>query len=268
MKTTNNHAAKVIAVMNQKGGVGKTTTVVNLGIGLARREKKVLLIDADSQGSLSVCLGEHDLTRLDYTLASLMYGVIMNRPIDPHAAILHSKEDVDYIPSNFELSGVDTALTGLANREFILKTVVDALRSEYDYILIDCLPSLGLLAINTLVAADSVIIPCHPAYLSTKGLNLLLRTITKTNRTINPNLVVDGILLNCVDANTKNAKEIIQALNESVSGKYRIFDTIIPRSVKVAECSLISKSIYKHNRTGKVTAAYEELIDEVLSYGI
>lgn len=158
MKTTNNHAAKVIAVMNQKGGVGKTTTVVNLGIGLARREKKVLLIDADSQGSLSVCLGEHDLNRLDYTLASLMYGVIMNRPLDPHAAILHSKENVDYIPSNFELSGVDTALTGLANREFILKTVIDTLRGEYDYILIDCLPSLGLLAINTLVAADSVII--------------------------------------------------------------------------------------------------------------
>lgn len=191
--------AKVISIINQKGGVGKTTTAVNYGIGLARRGKKVLLIDADSQGSLTVSLGEQDLTNLDLTLASLMYGVIMNRPLDPHSAILHHREGVDFIPSNFELSGVSTALTSLSNREFILKSIVDSLRGEYDYILIDCLPSLGLVAINSLVAADGVIIPCHPAYLSTKGLNILLRTIAKTRRSLNPQLIIDGILLTCVD---------------------------------------------------------------------
>ena len=148
----------------------------------------------------------------------------------------------------------------------LLKAVLDSLRDEYDYILIDCLPSLGLVALNSLVAADSVIIPCHPAYLSTKGLNVLLRTISKTQRVLNPTLKIDGILLTCADIYTKNAKEIMQALRDSTS--VRIFDTVIPRSVKVAECSQMGVSIYRHNRTGKVTAAYEDLIDEVLSYGI
>lgn len=257
---------KIISVINQKGGVGKTTTVLNFGIGLAHRGYKVLLVDADSQGSLTVSLGKHDLDHLDLTLASLMYGVVMNRPIDPHDAILHNREGVDFIPSNHELSGVSTALTSLPNREFILKSILDSVRSEYDYILIDCLPSLGLVALNSLVAADSVIIPCQPAYLSTKGLNILLRTISKTSRVLNPMLTIDGILLTCADVHTKNAKEIMQALRDSTS--VRIFDTVIPRSVKVAECSNRGQSIYKHNPTGKVAAAYEDLIDEVLSYGI
>ena len=258
--------AKIISIINQKGGVGKTTTALNLGIGLARRNKTVLLVDADSQGSLTVSLGEHDLNCLDLTLACLMYGVIMNRPIDPHKAIIHNREGVDFIPANQELSGVSTALTPLANREFVLKTILDSLRGEYDYILIDCLPSLGMVALNSLVAADSVIIPCHPTYLSTKGLNVLLRTIAKTKRVLNPSLNIDGILLTCADIHTRNAREIMQSLREGTS--IRIFDTVIPRSVKVAECSQMGVSIYRHNRTGKVTAAYEDLIDEVLSYGI
>ena len=268
MNPMNNHKAKVIALINQKGGVSKTTTALNCGIGLARRGKKVLLIDADSQGSLTVSLGEQDLNALDTTLASLMYGEIMNRPLDAHAAILHNREGVDFIPANYELSGVSTALTSLSNREFIMKAVVDTLRDEYDYILIDCLPSLGLLALNALVATDSVIIPCHPAYLSTKGLNVLLRTIGKTRRSLNPMLQIDGILLTCVDVHTKNAKEIMQSLRDSLGTNVRIFDAVIPRSVKVAECSNTGKSIYRHNPSGRVTAAYEDLIDEVLSYGI
>ena len=173
--------SKVIAVINQKGGVGKTTTVMNLGIGLARRGKSVLLIDADSQGSLTVSLGEKDLDGLQVTLASVMYGIMMNRPYAPERAIIHHKEEVDFVPCNMELSGVETALAALSNREFILKSFVDSVRDRYDYILIDCLPSLGFVTVNSLVAADSVIIPCHPAYLSTKGLALLLRCLSITS---------------------------------------------------------------------------------------
>lgn len=258
---------KVIAVINQKGGVGKTTTVMNLGIGLARRGKSVLLIDADSQGSLTVSLGEKDLDGLQVTLASVMYGIMMNRPYAPERAIIHHKEEVDFVPCNMELSGVETALAALSNREFILKSFVDSVRDRYDYILIDCLPSLGFVTVNSLVAADSVIIPCHPAYLSTKGLALLLRSIARTKRSINPGLEIEGLLLTCADVNTKNAKAITISLRDSVGKRIRIFDTVIPRSIKVAECPLIGKSIYKHNPSGKVTAKYEELVDEVLMYG-
>lgn len=189
--------AKIISIINQKGGVGKTTTVLNLGIGLAHRGKKVLLIDADSQGSLTVSLGVNDLDNLPVSLAAIMYGNMMGRSRDPRIGIIHSREGVDFIPSNNDLFGVEVALNGAVNREYVLKGIVDALKDEYDYILIDCLPSLGLMVINALVAADSVIIPSHPAFLSTRGLSQLFRTINKVKRTINQHLMIDGILITC-----------------------------------------------------------------------
>ena len=259
--------AKIIAVMNQKGGVGKTTTVLNLGIGLARRGKKVLLIDADSQGSLTVSLGMNDLDNLPVSLAAIMYGNMMGQTRDPHIGIIRSREGVDFIPSNNDLFGVEVALNGAVNREYVLKGIVDVLKGEYDYILIDCLPSLGLMVINALVAADSVIIPSHPAYLSTRGLSQLFRTINKVKRTINQQLMIGGILITCADVHTRNAKEIIESLRETLGKRVRIFDTVIPRSIKVAECSLMGKSIYRHNPSGKVAEAYEDLVDEVIEYG-
>lgn len=254
---------KVIAVTNQKGGVGKTTTTVNLGIGLANYGYRVLLIDADPQNSLTVSLGIRNPDDLDFTLATVMNGYIEDKPIAEYAGIISHEEGVDLLPSNIELSGTENRLFNTMSREFVLRNYVDSVRGDYDYILIDCMPSLGMMTINALVAADSVIIPSQPNFLSTKGLNLLLRSISKVNRSINPHLQIDGILLTMVDSRTNNARTIIENLRESVGQNIRVFDTEIPHSVRAAECSLTGKSIFAHDPNGKVAAAYEALVKEV-----
>ena len=255
---------KVIAITNQKGGVGKTTTTVNLGVGLSLfHDKKVLLIDADPQSSLTVALGNRNPDEFELTLSTVMDAVIDDRELDENTGILHHREGVDLLPSNIELSGMETGLFNIMSREYVLKSYVDTVRKNYDYILIDCMPSLGMMTINALAAADSVIIPSQPSFLSTKGLNLLLHSISKVKRSINPNLRIDGILLTMVDSRTNHARDIIESLRQTVGQKINVFDTEIPHSVRAAECSLTGESIFTHDKNGKVAAAYEMLAKEV-----
>ena len=258
---------KVIAITNQKGGVGKTTTTVNLGVGLANDGARVLLVDADPQGSLTVSLGIKNPDELPVSLATVLHRVIEDKPIEEGMGIIQHQEGVDLLPSNIELSGLEISLFNTMSREFVLKGYIDGVRHNYDYILIDCMPSLGMMTINSLVAADSVIIPSQPNFLSTKGLNLLMHSIAKIRKQINPRLNIDGILLTMVDSRTNNAKDIISSLRSSMGTSIRVFETEIPHSVRAAECSLAGKSIFSHDRSGKVAAAYEQLTKEVTDIG-
>ena len=257
--------ATTIAVINQKGGTGKTTTCENLGVGLAMEGKKVLLVDADPQGSLTVSMGWQDPDALPPTLSTLMQKAMNDQCIPPGEGILHHAEGVDLIPANIELAGLEVALVNTMSREKVMKQVLESAKREYDYILIDCTPSLGMLTVNALAAADSALIPVQAQYLSAKGLEQLLQTVQKVRRQINPKLKIEGILLTMTDSRTIYGQQISNLIRQAYGRHLKVFDQTIPRSVRAAEISAVGKSIFQHDPKGKVAEAYKSLTEEVMA---
>ena len=256
--------ATVLCCGNQKGGVGKTFTTENLGVGLAQEGKKVLLVDMDPQASLTISLGHPRPDELPVTISDMMQKVIMDEEIQPREGILTHPEGVDLMPASISLSGLEVSLVNAMSRESILKQYLEPLKKNYDFIILDCMPSLGMLTVNALAASDQLIVPVQSQYLSAKGLEQLLQTVNKVKRQINPKLRIEGILLTMVDVRTNNAKEIASLIRETYGSRLKVFDVEIPRSVRAAEISAEGKSIFAHDPGGKVAAAYKKLTKEVI----
>ena len=254
---------KVIAIANQKGGVGKTTTTFNLGVALKNQGKRVLVVDADPQGDLTTYMGYNE-SELKTTLAQLMESVIYDSQLDTKQAILNNAEGIDLIPSDLDLSATEAMLVNAMSREVTLRTILNNVKKDYDYVLIDCMPSLGMLTINALSCSDKVVIPVQDHFLAAKGMGHLLKTVSRIKRTINPNLEVGGILLTLVNKRTNLSKETIQDLKETYGRAIKLYDTQIPLAVKTAESTSRGKSIFKYDKNSKVATAYEDFAKEVL----
>ncbi len=259
------HLCKVIAIANQKGGVGKTTTTAALGAGLAREGYNTLLIDLDAQANLTMSLGWHSPDDISVTIASLMGMVINDEPLEPDRCILTHDSGVKLIPSNIQLSALDATLVNTMSRESVLRSCIHELRPLYDYILIDCTPSLGMLTINALAAADSVLIPVQAHFLSAKGIELLLSTINKVRRQINPSLKVEGILLTMLDNRSSFTRDMVNAMRTSYVGSVSCFRAMIPSTVRTVEASAQGVTIFDHDPGNKAAQAYQALTEEVLA---
>lgn len=267
MNTAKRANCRVLIIANQKGGVAKSASAVNLSAALALNGKKVLMIDADSQGTGSNMFGIDDVDSLEITLATVLGKIINDEDVDPSEGIIKNAEGVDILPSNIDLAALEASLVNVMNRERLFKTYVDIVKDNYDYIIVDCLPSLGMITINALACADSVLIPVQAEKPAAKGLVQLLKSIIKVKKHINPALEIEGILPTMVDGRLNYSKDVIKMIEDSYGSQIHIFEHYIPRLAKMAECAAVGESIFSYEPSCPAAEAYMNLAKEVIENG-
>lgn len=251
---------RIIAIANQKGGVGKTTTAINLSACLAEKGKKVLTIDIDPQGNCTSGLGV-DKSELEYTV----YDLILSRCSLEDCLVENAIENVSVIPSSINLAGAEIELIGIEDKEYILKEYIDKIRDNYDYIIIDCPPSLNTLTVNAMTTANSVLVPIQCEYYALEGLTQLLHTINLVSERLNPDLYMEGVVFTMFDARTNLSLEVVENVKENLN--QTIYKSIIPRNVKLAEAPSHGKPINLYDPKCSGTEAYRDLAEEVIESG-
>jgi chromosome partitioning protein len=250
--------ARITAVCNQKGGVGKTTTTINLGAALAEQGRRVLLVDFDPQGALSVGLGIQP-----HELDATVYNLLMERALTAHDVVIKTRVDgMDLMPSNIDLSGAEVQLVHEVGREFVLGRVLQPVIPDYDIILIDCQPSLGLLTVNALACADGVLVPLECEYFALRGVALLMETIDKVSNRLSPKLAIDGLLATMYDSRTLHTREVLAGVVEGFGD--RVYHTVISRTVRFPDSTVAGEPITRFDPACNGASSYRELAKEVL----